>query len=264
VTSGQRDVPEARETLGQLTRAVEGHLGSNLLGLYLFGSLAAGGFYPGKSDLDLIAIVEAAIDEGEQLEALRGLHDAFVSKRPAWVERIEVAYVSREVLQTFGGRPSGTIAVISPGEPLHIRDAGFEATLNWESACNDGETLLGPPPLELGPLVTSEARRRAVEHLLAEWKSRVREPSVAYVPAAQGYIVVTLCRALHTLATGEGATKESAAAWAAATFPEWATFIDASLASYRADVREAHEAVIAFTDHAIAEAARATAGRDTR
>ena len=46
------DVPTPRATLGQLTRLIESHLGSNLLGLYLFGSLAAGGFYPGKSDLD--------------------------------------------------------------------------------------------------------------------------------------------------------------------------------------------------------------------
>jgi len=213
------DVPTPRATLGQLTRLIESHLASNLLGLYLFGSLATGGFYPGKSDLDLIAIVKAEIEGGDQLEALRRLHDAFVSERPTWVERIEVAYVSREVLQTFSDRPSGTIAVISPGEPLHIRDVGFESTLNWYSACNDGERLLGPPPLELGPPITHGARRRAVDELLGEWRSRVREPSIAYVPAAHGYIVVTLCRALYTLATGEQATKEAATAWAAATFP---------------------------------------------
>src|SRR4051794_35287629 len=257
-------MPAPRDTLEQLTQALEGHLGSNLLGLYLFGSLAAGGFYSGKSDLDLIAIVDAAIEEGEQLEALRRLHDAFVSERPTWVERIEVAYVSREGLQTFGGRPTGTTAVISPGEPLHIRAVGFEATLNWDSACNDGETLLGPPPLELGPLVTRGARGHAVEELLGEWRSRVREPSIAYVPAAQGYIVVTLCRALYTLATGEQATKEAAAAWAAARYPDWASFIDESLARLRADVHEAHDAVIAFTDYAIAEAGRATAGGESR
>lgn len=110
-------MPTPRATLGQLTRLIESRLGSNLLGLYLFGSLATGGFYPGKSDLDLIAIVKAEIEGGDQLEALRRLHDAFVSERPTWVERIEVAYVSREVLQTFSDRPSGTIAVISPGEP---------------------------------------------------------------------------------------------------------------------------------------------------
>ena len=56
---GDGAATDARETLKQLTSAIERHLGSDLLGLYLFGSLAAGGFYPGKSDLDLIAIVAA-------------------------------------------------------------------------------------------------------------------------------------------------------------------------------------------------------------
>jgi predicted nucleotidyltransferase len=69
----------ARETLEQLTSAIVSHFGSGLQGLYLFGSLAAGGFYPGKSDLDLLAVVAAEVEEGEQLESLRSLHDAFVS-----------------------------------------------------------------------------------------------------------------------------------------------------------------------------------------
>ena len=72
---------DARETLKQLTSAIESHFGSDLLGLYLFGSLAAGSFYAGKSDLDLMAIVVAEVEEGQQLEALRSLHDAFVSER---------------------------------------------------------------------------------------------------------------------------------------------------------------------------------------
>ena len=141
----------ARETLKQLTSAIDSHFGSGLHGLYLFGSLAVGAFYPGKSDLDLMAIVAAEVEEGQQLESLRSLHDAFVSERPAWVERIEVAYVDRGVLRTFGDRPSGRIAVICPGEPLHIRDAGFESTLDWHSVTTQGETILGPPPLDLGP-----------------------------------------------------------------------------------------------------------------
>jgi predicted nucleotidyltransferase len=53
---GDRAATDARETLKQLTSAIESHFGSDLLGLYLFGSLAAGAFYPGKSDLDLMAI----------------------------------------------------------------------------------------------------------------------------------------------------------------------------------------------------------------
>jgi predicted nucleotidyltransferase len=242
---------DARKTLEQLTSALESHFGSDLLGLYLFGSLAAGGFYPGKSDLDLMAIIADEVEEGQQLEELRTLHDAFVSERPAWVERVEVAYVARGVLRTFGDRPSGRIAVISPGEPLHIRDVGFDSTLDWHSVSTQGETILGPPPLDLGPKVSPDAYRQAVEALLRAWPSRVRAPWVAYVPAHQGYVVMTLCRALYALATGEQTTKEEAAAWAAARYPEWASFIEEARARYRADVRDSHHALISFTDHAV-------------
>ena len=245
---------DARETLKQLTSAIERHLGSDLLGLYLFGSLAVGAFYPGKSDLDLMAIVAAEVEEGQQLDALKSLHDAFVSEWPAWVERVEVTYMDRAVLRTLGDRPSGRIAVINPGEPLHIRDAGFDSTLDWHSVSTQGETILGPPPLELGPKVSAPAYRHAVEALLREWPSRVRAPWVAYVPAHQGYVVMTLCRALYALATGEQTTKEEAAAWAAAKYPEWSSFINEARAKYRADVHDSHHALISFTDHAVAQA----------
>jgi Aminoglycoside adenylyltransferase, C-terminal domain len=93
-----------------------------------------------------------------------------------------------------------------------------------------------------------------VEALLREWPSRVRAPWVAYVPAHQGYVVMTLCRALYALATGEQTTKEEAAAWAAAKYPEWSSFINEARAKYRADVHDSHHALISFTDHAVAEA----------
>jgi predicted nucleotidyltransferase len=151
---GDEAATGARETLKELAAAIESHFRSELLGLYLFGSLAAGGFYPGKSDLDLMAIIAAEVEEGSQLEELRSLHDTFVSERPTWVERIEVAYVDRGVLRTFGDRPRGRIAVVCPGEPLHIRDAGLEVTLDWHGVITVGETILGPPPLDLGPPVS--------------------------------------------------------------------------------------------------------------
>ena len=245
---------EPRAAVDELTRLIAGHFGSRLLGLYLFGSLAAGGFHPGKSDVDLFAVLDADLEGLEELEAL---HTGFVAEHPEWTERVEVGHVSRAVLQTLGDAPAGRIAVISPGEPLNVKEAESDWTLNWHAVCSQGETLLGPPPLELGPPVTAAAYRRAIEQLLPYWKTAVRAPSVAYVPAHQGYIVVTLCRALYGLSTGEQATKEEATAWAAGHFPEWAPFIEEALAVYRADVNERHERVIRFVDYAVQEASRA-------
>jgi hypothetical protein len=57
-----------------------------------------------------MAVVTAEVEEGPQLEKLRVLHEAFVAERPAWVERIEVMYVDRDVLRTLADRPRGRLA----------------------------------------------------------------------------------------------------------------------------------------------------------
>ncbi len=236
-----------------MTALLSRHFGDRLLGLYLFGSLASGGFVSGRSDLDLIAVLEGDVPE---IESLRALHAGFVADRPEWTERIEVAYVPRAVLQTLDGEPAGRIAVISPGEPLNLKEAGYDWALNWHGVTTAGETIVGPPPLEIGPAITPDAYRRAIEAQLEAWTHDVRAPEVAYVPAHQGYIVVTLCRALYGLETGEQTTKENAVAWAAERYPERADFVRDALARYRADLTPDHEAVIRFADEALAEARR--------
>lgn len=242
-----------REAVGELEALLHDALGRRLLGLYLFGSLAAGGFHEGRSDVDLLAVLTDAVDESD-LERLRRLHDDFAARNPEWHERVEVGYVPRSVLATFESEPQGTIVAISPGEPLHLRPPGWGWVLNWRSVCRQGERIAGPPPLEVGPDVTPGVFRRAIEMQLREWRDVIREDWVAYVPAARGYAVVTHCRALHALATGEQASKEEAVAWVAERHPEWAEYVRARLADHRADSRGAQSEAIAFAEWARSEA----------
>ena len=142
---------DPRVTLARVASLLTGHFGVRLRGLYLFGSLAAGGFHPGKSDLDLLAVIDSDVEDGDELRALDALHAGFVAEHPEWRERVEVGYVSHTVLRTLGGTPSGRIAVISPGEPLNRKDIEADWVLNWHSVLTSGETIVGPPPREPGP-----------------------------------------------------------------------------------------------------------------
>ena len=245
---------DPRHALEQVTSLITRHFGANLRGLYLFGSLPACAFRPGKSDLDLVAVLGADVQDGDELEALTEMHSGFVTEHSEWSERVEVGYISHAVLQTLGESPTGRIAVISPGEPLHIKDVGADWILNWRNVLTRGETIVGPPPPDIGPEITDEAFRRAVELQLESWTEDVRAPWVAYVPAHQGYIVVTICRALYALSTGEQTSKEEAVAWAAERFPAWSDFVNDALAQYRADLTEKHMATVAFVDYAASEA----------
>ena len=106
---------------------------------------------PGNSDVDLLAVLDHDSAEGDELAALADLHAGFVSRYPEWSDRVEVGYVSTVILSTFEDAPAGRIAVISPGEPLNVKDVGPDWVLNWHGVSTGGETLAGAPPLELGP-----------------------------------------------------------------------------------------------------------------
>jgi hypothetical protein len=46
---------------------------------------------------------------------------------------------------------------------------------------------------------------------------------------AQAYAILTLCRALRLIRMGESVSKQQAAAWAAAQFPQWADLLERAL-----------------------------------
>ena len=244
---------DPRTVLAELAQRIEALLGSRLIGLYLFGSLAAGGFYPGRSDLDLIAVLDLDVSDGPYLDSLRGLHERFENERPDWRDRVEVLYLSRAVLATFASSPTGVVARVSPGEPMHLRDLDdIGWNLDWHAVLNGGETLFGAPPSEVGPPVSEALFHEAVRQQLRDMTVTARSHDVAYVPAQQGYIVATVCRALYSLETGKTTSKANAIEWLVAKRPDLADFLRSSYAAYRADVRGPHGRLIAFVDEAVA------------
>jgi predicted nucleotidyltransferase len=141
-------VPEAiRERLVTDIRAV---LRADLVGIYVYGSYVSESFDPGVSDLDLVAVVAPSV-EAIDLGGLGRMHRDFVSRYPAWDDRIEVVYVGRTALWSFRTSP-GPLAVISPGEPFHLRDERAVAWLqNWYLVRETGGTLYGPDPRVIIP-----------------------------------------------------------------------------------------------------------------
>src|SRR4051794_40792096 len=213
-----------------LTDLVEGithALGARLAGVYLYGSLATGGFEPGLSDADLLAATNGDIDAND-LERLRGIHAQIVRRHPAWNDRIEVVYFSVGGLRAFKTTRS-PIAVISPGEPLHFRGegAGADWLMNWHLVLNGGVTLFGPDPAGfIEPTSTAEFIESLRQHVLSgdEWVSHARDQK------AQSYVIFTMCRTLVALRTGRHSSKREAAEWVSVQFPQWEPLIRRALA----------------------------------
>lgn len=219
--------PDINRLLAELHSAIQNALGEKLVGLYLFGSLVIGDFHPEFSDIDLLAALSSDVDEAN-FAALQHMHAAFFEKHPEWYHRIEVCYISVAALQTVTSR-TNTIARISPGEDLNMREADKHWLIDWYVVRERGVTLFGPPPQTLIEPISKAAYIQTVKDNVGAWREWVQP--MCYLKA-QAYAILTLCRALYSLKHGEQTSKKQAGLWAMQEYPQWASLIQNALVWY--------------------------------
>lgn len=208
-------------------------LGQQLMGFYVYGSLVWGDFDEEISDIDLLALLYEPIRE-TQLEQLRVMHERIAALFPDWNDRIEVQYVDAKGLRDFRTKPF-TMANISPGEPLHFIPCNKDWLLNWYFVRIYGEVLDGPPPETVLPEITYGEFQASVLDQVKEWRKYIEktENSRPY----QGYAVLTMCRSLYTLKTGEQTSKKKAMEWVCGEYPQYAEMASTAW-QWREDYRE--------------------------
>lgn len=218
-----------RPILPRLLGGLQCILRENLVGVYLYGSLISGDFDPGISDIDLVVVLNQALDEAE-FESLHRLHQSMVERRPEWHDRLELAYISATALRTFRSQNSA-IGIISPGEPFHLIEAGSDWLISWYALREDGVSLTGPPIQSLIDAMPRRDYLLAVREHISHYRESVKKPQKKQ---ALSYIVLTVARGSYTLAHGRPTSKAKAAAWAKARYPQWAELIERAW-SWRAD-----------------------------
>lgn len=223
--------PDIDGLLKDLLHQIRHVLDEKLVGLYLYGSLVTGDFDRGVSDFDLLAATTTDIDAGE-FDRLQGLHLDFVNNHPAWDNRVEIAYLSVAGLKTFKTKVS-RMAVISPGEPFHFKDAGKAWLLNWWQVRERGLALYGPEPKTLIEPISREEFLNTVREHAQHWREWVQDSRRR---KSQSYAILTMCRVLYAAKNDEQVSKRQAALWAQDRFPEQARLIEQAL-----EWREAEE-----------------------
>ena len=210
--------------VASIQEAIAGVAGPLLVGLYLFGSLATGDFEEGVSDIDLIAVLSDP--PNDKLAArLDRMHANLAAANPAWAGRIEVIYISAHGLANCR-TDAATIAVISPGEPFHVVEAGRDWNLTWYPAREESVALVGPPIQTLIPSIPFAEFAEEVRASLRAFPGRIEDDAH---PGSQAYAILTMCRGLFTIRLGRRPSKREAAAWAQQEFPRWADLITRSL-----------------------------------
>ena len=221
--------PEVNAILAVLLERTLLILDTKLVGLYLYGSLVSGDFDYSISDIDLLAVLSFDLSE-QEFNGLHTLHERIATEYPAWKGRIEIAYLSVNGLKTYRTQES-LIAVISPGEPFHFKEAGKDWLINWWVIRHDGVTLYGPPASQIiDPISQAEFLQTVQEHALG-WREWVRE---AQNLPGQAYAILTLCRALYACCNGEQVSKKRAATWVQEQFPAWSDLIQSAF-TWRSD-----------------------------
>jgi predicted nucleotidyltransferase len=213
------------EVLARLAADLVEALGDQLLSLALHGSWALGDFTPGRSDLDVLAVM-ATDPTAATLAALHEVHARLATEFPEWGDgHVEVEYVSVEAIRAVvqGTDESHPMISVGKGEPLHELEASRHSVLNWAAALQADRPIAGAAPLTVLPAIDQRLIHQVVlQHVRAwpEWVDDMRHTG------GQAYTVLTLCRAAEALATGRQVSKLAAAKVGMSRFPEWSALID--------------------------------------
>jgi predicted nucleotidyltransferase len=217
--------PVINNVLCEWAEEVRRLLGKKIVGLYLSGSLAYGDFMPKRSDIDLQAVVANPLSEDE-LGSVERLHRQIEGRCPKWAKRIECSYIPleliRELTSPAAPRPwwgFGTFYAEAP--------AGNEWIINHYFLSKHGIALDGPDFKKLAPPIDIDLVRQAsARDLFQEWLPKMDDAEWLSKSHDQSYLILNLCRILHTVIHGEPGSKRVAGQWVKATYPQWKSLIE--------------------------------------
>jgi hypothetical protein len=236
--------PEINRVLRLLLDEMHRTLGDELVGLYVFGSLATGDFNPGRSDIDWMAAVRRPLST-EILETLRAMHNRVASSGLEWANRMEGSYIPVEHLKIYDPSYSYYPSLRSDGSfEIDFHDSGWIIQLSVIR--ERGIILMGPDPKSLIEPIPVETVKKAARDILTEWwQPQLVDHSHLQEAEYQVYAVLTMCRAFYTIKTGQVVSKDTAARWAVTQLGErWRGLIEEAIAWRRREPFDRLEEVL--------------------
>jgi len=199
---------------------------SDLVAIYVRGSLACGGFDPRTSDVDIFVVIEERID-ARRFDHLKSLHEDLRQQFALLGPRLEVAYLSRADIRAY--KPNTKHPTIVKRAPLHYKLHESDWVLERAATVNHGIALIGPAPGKLIDRVPSSEIRKVAEEILDRWITWAKDEKNPdwHLPAIhKAFVVQSTCRALFTANYGEMISKDAGVDWALSWLEEpWATTV---------------------------------------
>jgi hypothetical protein len=201
---------ELDDYLAELTVRLRDVLGGDLLGVYAGGSFALGAYEPGRSDIDVNAVVSGPLARAaKQAIVERVRHEAL----PCPARGLELVVYPLATVRAGSPAP-GFELNLNTGAAMAFRVdeqpgeiEGFWFAIDRSILRDCGRALAGPPAAELFAPIPRPA-------LLALLAQSVRWHRDSGVPLGAD-VVLNTCRALRFTAEGTWSAKRVAGAWAA-------------------------------------------------
>lgn len=193
---------------GMVVECLRDQIGDSLVGAYFVGSIALGGYVPGESDIDLVAVCNAAIPDEDKASIADAIVDTTVSC-PA--RGLEFTIYRREVVAS--APVAADFEVNANGGPRMARavhldpraESGFWYVIDRAIAHRSGVAICGPRPAGLFADVT----RQVLLDSMIESMRWHREHEKATL-----YSVLNACRAWRFAADDVLGSKLDGAEWA--------------------------------------------------
>jgi predicted nucleotidyltransferase len=221
--------PELESVLREFFAGLEAALGTNLLGAYLVGSLATGGFDL-DSDIDFLVVTKVELCEAE-VKALEATHSHIRELGSYPAEHLEGSYISAELFkraESVGVQPVWYVDNGSTYLVLSTHDNRWHVRWIFRER---GIIIAGPDPKTLLPPILVETLRgeasSSIQELARRFLAEVDQPIGWFnTRFGQSFAVLTCCRMLQTSISGSVQSKLSAVKWAGQFLdPEWSELI---------------------------------------
>lgn len=198
--------------LSDLLARVQATLGDNFVGMYLYGSLATGTFDPDSSDIDFLVATQTEV-EGVAFQKLQAMHTSLGQTDSKWAIQMEGAYISLPELRRYSERQH---PYLDRGASNLVMETFHTDWVVQRYILREyGITLVGPPIRDLiDPISGDDLRQAMVAMMGIWWELMLDDPAPLNTDGYRAYAIMTMCRVLYTMETGDVLPKGAAVAWA--------------------------------------------------